>query len=76
MTSHSTTGIVHLRVNGRPACNTGTRWASRVMTTTSSVLRVTCKSCLKIAGGKAPPCVDCEHNDPVCPDCPNPPVIR
>ena len=36
---------IHLRVNGGPACNSGGRWKSKIMTTTTDIERVTCKSC-------------------------------
>ena len=36
---------IHLRIAGRAACNSGGRWKSKIMTTTTDIARVTCKSC-------------------------------
>lgn len=38
---------VHLTFNGAAACGCGSRWRSRVMTTTRTLKKVTCGLCLR-----------------------------
>lgn len=44
---------MHLRrADGTYACGVGSRWASQIVTSVTNVGEVTCRACVRIAGGR------------------------